>query len=875
MTNSFPPLSRILGFSPAPDWETTKRLAVIDADLFVTVLDFQTGKAVNGHKAHVTGEIRDKSKKTTTAIVFLQQNAVISTVRSTLVHFNLNTNKFTFYHEFIKSSNPFSILRQSPKDPNLLAGGTKDGTVVVIDLEKMQITRRFRGHDKEISSIDWRYFSVPKKESEAESLAHLISSIDATDAFDVYDQPNVEEFGVYGGATVASKSDDKEDNNRSLHEKLANDEGFDYSEACRSVRCDMEASQGKAKRDKFGNPVFDCDCDDDMKERQTYEDIRARFAYLNPNEGASDSESLLSNAPSSTPDLTEESLNEAVSQSQREAANKSLNDGNKSINDADNQSLNGDEGQTMNGVANQSQVKNEKEEDEEIVLLATAAHEHQALFWDVKSESLDSIGEIRWSSKSKSPFPEAYANIIFMSDDKILISNGFGEIQEHKFELDVKERKVNILEKKINHYNAKAVLSLAKSEAGDVLWTSSIFRNISCFDVLNDQVRIITLDTMQPTITCLRESHYDPNIVAITGSDKRICLWNTSDMNYNNITLRPFMMKVQSTILCAAWHPDEEQTLAFCTRDGQVAVLDTGKPNSTPKFLKNFTNSPVYQVAWAKIRDKPILLCTRAKDPMIYFTFTGLTGKPDIKYHEVEKVKDVSSLAVSGNLLVAGTNKGELIVLKLDNQFEKVDRMRLAENKYIGMMTWFDDRLAVAQQSDVYLIDDIKKYTEVWSKNKDPKIKVEVICHNSMSLLNTSHGPRVNSVRFNAKGNLLMSSCTGGLVQILNIDTERNKEEVLANISLGAPIYTAIFVPSNEDLIICGGGDTTPLTFRWKDYSSRLAVTQPVKKDGPIKGLVWATQTDYAVKNNHKMKVKVNDTTKALENMRLADAKDV
>lgn len=43
---------RLCSFAIDPNWNLSKRLAVINADLNVLIYDFDTGEAVKGHKGH-------------------------------------------------------------------------------------------------------------------------------------------------------------------------------------------------------------------------------------------------------------------------------------------------------------------------------------------------------------------------------------------------------------------------------------------------------------------------------------------------------------------------------------------------------------------------------------------------------------------------------------------------------------------------------------------------------------------------------------------------------------------------------------------------------------------------------------------------------
>lgn len=175
----------------------------------------------------------------------------------------------------------------------MIAAGTKNGLVLLIAYDKMEIVAKLRGHDTEITSLDWMYLSMKPPPVEADSkvsLEKLIASTDTSDCFDIY-VDNVEtEFGVYESA-VETCSDDEETNQSEFQEKILNNSNFNFLEACNNLKGDILAEETKGETSDG-----------------TFEENKDQYGVKNEANPSCD-ESLESNASSRTPVLTEESLN--------------------------------------------------------------------------------------------------------------------------------------------------------------------------------------------------------------------------------------------------------------------------------------------------------------------------------------------------------------------------------------------------------------------------------------------------------------------------------------------------------------------------------------------------------------------------------------
>lgn len=358
-------------------------------------------------------------------------------------------------------------MKQSPNDSNLVAAGTKNGLILLIAVDKMEVVSKLRGHDTEISSLDWMYLSMrptdeaPLKEKVADiSLADLISSTDTSDCFEIYGENKDQEFGDYRGV-VEDRSDDEEPTAAEMQEKIVSNSNFNFLEACNNLKAQ----------------ILDEDGANGDSPKGTYEDNKDQYGMKNEVNPSRD-DSLESNASSRTPVLTEESLNYL------------------------------EECQRMKDFV--IVTKEEIAQVEVIPVLASGSREQVAWLWDINERT--AFCKIKWHPKTRPSLPNPFTNVLWIDESTLLITDGNGDLNEYKISLDINARVLTSKDQKEKKFDAKGILNMCKSEDSSVIWTSSIHRHISCLDVSKDFEKIVSLDTIQLRIHFIVENPIDSNV---------------------------------------------------------------------------------------------------------------------------------------------------------------------------------------------------------------------------------------------------------------------------------------------------------------------------------------------------------------------------
>lgn len=675
-----------------------------------------------------------------------------------------------------------------------MAAGTKNGLILVFDTEKIEVQFRLRGHDKDITSLDWMYFPIengssttvactPKK-TPAKKNKPPPPDPDA-DLFDIYSFDHLEnEFGEYR-QKVEDVSDDDEPNTSDMKDTLQENTDFNFLEACTSLKGQILGDEEKC------NKNID-------KSKKTFEQNKELYG-LTKNDGSID-ESLESNVSSATPVLTDDSpekLKDFVVVKTPE---------------------------TLIAV-------------DYFPILASGAMEQSVWLWDV-------IGKVALTktqyhpSKKRSSLPSPFTNVLWIDMQTLIITDFNGDIFEYKVEFNSSEKSM-VLEKNERIFPAKAVLNICKSKDSSIIWTSSLHRHINCMEFQTCEL-LVTLDTLQLCIHQLTENPIDSNVIAVGGNDKRFLLWNTSEASQTTITMKPFMSKIHSAILDIAWHPIKESIIALSTREGRVVVFDTNKSTNVPVVLPSFTSYAIYCLGWANLivdgKETPIIM---ASDRSIFAYY--IQKGDQWKFKPVQKLANTSSFVKNGYFLAVGKSNGTITICDLSKDFAILFEKKICK-KYVGQMAWFGSKLAVATETNILIINDIDVLTG------------EIIDANIQNLV--GHCNRIASVRFNKEGTLLVSCCFGGYIKVWDLKTL----ECISSFTIKTQAYCAIFLPSNEDIVLCGGLESTILSFEWNKFPKPEKPDEVLIKQKPKpKAIEWGRNTLVTIitKTNKRITKKI------------------
>lgn len=238
-----------------PNWLELKEFATLSEDHVVHVWSFNESSIIKGHDVHLKKYEKNNSQ---CDIAYTLDSKILSVDESNFVKYCTQSNTFiieTNFRKYVK--NAVVMLKASPYDKDIFAAGCKDGLVLLMSLKKMEILYKLRGHDTEITSIDWilipnktksvveRFVDDPveKIDDPMEKLKKLLDPLNNVDTFDIYSYDHLEnEFG-----TIQEKFTEEEETEIcELQEKeIEQNENFNFIEACQNLVEDIISGIGE------------------------------------------------------------------------------------------------------------------------------------------------------------------------------------------------------------------------------------------------------------------------------------------------------------------------------------------------------------------------------------------------------------------------------------------------------------------------------------------------------------------------------------------------------------------------------------------------------------------------------------------------------
>lgn len=349
---------------------------------------------------------------------------------------------------------------------------------------------------------------------------------------------------------------------------------------------------------------------------------------------------------------------------------------------------------------------------------------------------------------------------------------------------------------------------------------------------------IANISTLPIGMLAISECPQDPNRIAIAGNNKRISILDLTTFKPNNIQMQALTSKIQGKVLALAWHPQNEGQIAFSTNEGRVGVFDIGKSASPPEIMRNFCGKNVYSVTYGPIDDKTVLFACNDRRLML-FSNQGAKNTADHRFELFPQ--GTSAVNANDEYVAVGLANGAVKVF--NRQWREMLSKQLSK-KYISSLAWSQVRplqLAVAS------MDDKLHIVEIGSDEI-----VELVGHQS----------GVASVKWsNQSATKLVSAGFDGSVRVW--DTA--KRECIAWHRYDNRMFCAIFMPTDENYVICSGQSETIHIF---DIHQHLVETvgefkvAKNKKKSTVTDVTWATlhQTDVP-----KMKVQEKKKLRKLE----------
>uniref|UniRef100_A0A182PCI0 Uncharacterized protein n=1 Tax=Anopheles epiroticus TaxID=199890 RepID=A0A182PCI0_9DIPT len=782
----------------APDWTDKRLFATLDEYNNLLVWDLDQAQPVHGHRGHATTPKAPSSRKqysdVTSAICFSAHGKVISCDRSDLAVYCLLSNTYKLMPDFFRNKTVV-ILAPSPVERDVFIAGLKDGLIQIFSIKKNTILNTLRSHDKEIVSIECMSVPVLKssvwrkrdKKAEANATASATKNVesrpkkqarkkavpvaDDSNFLDIYDfNESLEEFG-----TIIDRESQDEKRNQ-FREKAKTVEGFNFLEACENLKEDMLKAANRRDNDEEEED------DDEVGEQST----------IGQHEFNTDDENDL--------DDCEKLRDYVVVNNEDRDVDEELEDG--------------------------------REEYESKLILVTGSRENVVWFWDYDSGlPIDKL--IIPSVATAKMCDTLFTTAVWMDESHVVANNSNGQVFEWKVDFKYKNERLHLVAKEsLAPYPVDKIFHLIRAKGlrtretdGRYLWCSSIHRKLTCLEVTESGKVSVVVDYACITTTnrCVVENPLESMVVALASGAPRIEKLNLTSLQPDNIPFKSYTNKISALVMFLAWHPEDEEKLAFATSEGRVGVIDTSSMTNVPVIMKPFTTKEVYALHWCYLTDekqeKRLILFACSKNELVYYHMSGAQKYEPIRCTQFGNVSNISG---AGNMCFVGTQQGNIYICDLDQNLKQLYHSKVA-NRYIASVECKNNYLAVGSNDRVIQLMNLSSGFE--DKQEKEIISLE------------GHKDGICKVGWNRGDTMLLVSSS--------YDCSIRVWDALSATCLNvfytkAFAYAAIFSPLDENIILfVGKGIPLSCYDRTKQHaaepskaSSKLNIKFAVQEDG-------------------------------------------
>ncbi|KAH8257917.1 hypothetical protein KR038_002991 [Drosophila bunnanda] len=821
----------ILALDVSPSWGAkSKPFAIVGDDLSVQVWDCILGEAVIGHKAHQhQQEARDARSvcHTTSSLLmsYMANGNILSIDASDLVIFCVASNSYCRRPTFLSPRNhQLTQLRASPYNNNQFAVGTAMGNVLICDLLKMAIVYKFTGHKAPICGLSWQEVSAPQEEnlnelsSRAEQWrsrngnekekpkpkpAPLLKSraAESDDLFDIYNFDHLEsEFG----APIAERRKSSEDGFVGL-EKPASTAALDYVEACENMKADLMAHSQEDNAEHVEVTLKDCeptkpsgplsDASTASNRQDISDSTEGSLEVIQYSSSSDDAVIVDGEAAKPKREVLHHIYHQAEVHASETPQGKPEPPSNAQV-----------------AATGSTETLSSSVTTRPDTLLASIDGNEVLMIWNANT------GAHSGKNYSKSKSVGKLNNVCWLSSDTI-VTLSRNQLFFWSLEFDRKMLRYKIIKDRVHSCQEQDIFTFACLANKKEIWLCKNNRQVVTIKPQTGKVTA-TYGTVSLGVRAMAECPDDMNKIALGCSDRRIAIFDISKLSTSCLPIDS--VYVSTNVYTLAWSPDCLQ-LAFGTFDGTVGIIDVdGMKIRT--VLKTPQKKEVYSLVW--------------QDHYIYFIVNRQLGIFDLDKSKGEPymlshISRPSYLSVRGSFLFIGTDDGMLQlherVSGSGQAWTPFIRQSALLSRYVCDIVWSpmdNNKFAVAGNDKLIYIMRFQPADRNWTTEHTFTAKGDKA---SVTSLRWSH----------SKVNILLSFHIEGKVYMWNTN---EPEKPPLTITYHCPMWCGMFLPSNENIIMCSG---KAISLELIDIKSALAeneITICSKVDALLK-VKWASKS--------------------------------
>ncbi|XP_039479963.1 protein rigor mortis [Drosophila santomea] len=793
----------ILALDVSPMWGVgnggpTKPFAIVGDDLSVQVWDCALGEAVIGHKAHQhqheARDVRGVHHTTNSVLMsYLANGNILSMDASDLVIYCVASNTYCRRPTFISPRNhQLTMVRCSPYNDNLFAVGTAMGNVLVCDLRKMNIVYKFHGHKAPICGLTWREVLAPQDElindlaSRAEewrsrngaqkekpkSKPPPLTKSRAAESDDPFDIYNFDHLECEFGAPVADRRKSSEDCGGGFVglEKPTGAAVLDFVEACESVKADLLASRQEEKTQHVEVTLKDCeptkptgplsDASTNSNKHDASDSTEGSLEVIQYSSSSDDAVIVDGEAAKPKREVLHHIYHQAEVHASGTPQTKSEPQSNLQVVPA-----------ISTETISSTSVNSARLE----TLLVSIDGDEVMMIWNTNT------GAHAGKNYSKSKAAGKLNNVYWLND-QVIVSLSRHQLFFWSVEFDRKMLRYKISKDKSHSCHLQDIVSFACDSSKEMIW---LCRNNRQIGMMNPQTGRVAAfyGTVAFGVRAMAECPDDMNKIALGCSDRRVAFFDISKLSTSCLPIDS--VYVSSNVYCLAWSPNCLE-LAFGTFDGTVGILDVERMK-VKTHLRTPHKKEVYSLVW--------------QDHFIYFIVNRVLGFFDLSKSKTEAtvvncISRPSYLSVRDSFLFVGTDDGLLQLHERDSGMEKswtpFIRQSALLARYVTDIAWCpldSNKFAVAGNEKSVFVMEFQPTERNWKTLHTFTANAEKA---SITSLKWSHAQKHLLLSFHIEGKVCLWNCNA-------------PEKPPLTITYHCPMWCGMFLPTNENIIMCSG----------------------------------------------------------------------
>ncbi|KAH8373016.1 hypothetical protein KR009_010268 [Drosophila setifemur] len=789
----------ILALDVSPLWgRPGKPFAIVGDDLSVQVWDCDSGEALTGHKAHQhQHEARDvRSVHHTSSSVlmsYLANGNILSIDASDLVIYCVASNTYCRRPMFLSPRNhQLIILRCSPYNDNLFAVGTAMGNVMVCDLRKMSIVHKFQGHKAPICGLSWREITaVPdeipketgsktdqwrsrngeeKEKSKAKTpLLAKSRAAESDDPFDIYNFDHLE--SEFGAPTYARRKSSEDCGGGFVGlEKPANMVALDFVEACQSMKADLLALRHEDNSQHVEVTLKDCE---PTKPAGPLSDAGSSTTHHDTSHSTEGSLEVIQYSSSSDDAVIvdgeaakpkREVLHHIYHQAEVHAPETPLTRAEPLSNL-----------QLLVTGSSETISSSSASTTRPDTLLVSIDGDEVMMIWNTNT------GSHSGKNFNKSKAAGKYNNVYWLNDRSI-VTLSRNQLFFWALEYEQKLLRYKISKDRSQSCHLQEIATIACHSSQQEIWLCSNNREIIRLNPLIGKTSAC-YGTLAFGVRAMVECPHDMNKIALGCSDRRVAFFDISKLSISRLPIDS--VYVRSNVYSLAWSPDCLE-LAFGTYEGTVGIIDVERMK-VKTFLRTPHKKEIYSLVW--------------QDSNIYFIVNRVLGFFDLSKSKgdpiiVNSIPRPSYLSVRGNFLFVGTDDGMLQLHQRNSDNAKTWSPFIRQSallaRYVTDIAWNPldtNKFAVVGNDKWVWVMEFQPEERNWRKLHAFKATAEKASITSMKWSNSLK-------------HLLLTFHIEGTVCLWSTD---EPEKPPLTITYHCPMWCGIFLPSDENIIMCSG----------------------------------------------------------------------